>query len=476
MSIARSTPLVRRPRLGARWILTAASSALVAVAAATCAVAASAADTAAQPIDHSGLPGGSPLVAVDGDGNATVVWMQSAKLLQPGSLWSNRNVAQSDAWSAERTPLTPAQRAYTGHDVAAAPGGDVFVLAKDEEGAVVHRYSAQSKSWDKEWVLDKGPARRYDARIAMDSRGNALAVWTRRDATPSGPRVALWGSFYRAAEGRWGASEVISAPADWASDPALAFDGKGDAMVAWTERKTTEAAGTSTTEAAIRVRRFSAGAWASDIALFASDTGAASAFPKPRLAVARDGAAILGWLHRSRLWAVRYLPQAGGAGAWGSPAEIDAGGAPGKGGLALAMDDRGNAMAVWSQQAAADTPGGVYASRWTGSTAGLSKPHHVGTGSGDAPLNDACLVMDAAGNAYVAWTEHGSGRRNRLYTNRHVPGSGWAEASALLRSETVTAADPAIAVGPNGAVVLAWLSTDNRTANIMAQRLRQGAR
>jgi hypothetical protein len=38
------------------------------------------------------------------------------------------------------------------------------------------------------------------------------------------------------AEGRWGAPEVISAPADSASDPALAFDGKGDAMVAMAHR------------------------------------------------------------------------------------------------------------------------------------------------------------------------------------------------------------------------------------------------
>lgn len=475
MITTRCTALVHTARLSVRSIRAATLSALlVVVAAVTCGFPAVAAETSPQVIDHSGLPGGSPVVAVDGDGNATVVWMQSSKLLQPRSLWSNRNVAQSDAWAAERTPLTPGQRAYTGHDVAAAPGGDVFVLAKDEDGAVVHRYSAQSKSWDKEWVLDKGPTRRYDARIAVDSRGNALAVWTRRDAAQSGPRVALWASYYRAAEGRWGAPEVVSAPADWASDPALAFDGKGNAIVAWGERKTTEASGTPSVEAGIRVRRFSGGTWASEIPLFAGGTGPSPEAPRARLAVSRDGAATLGWIHRSRLWAVRYLPDANGAGAWGSPAEIDAGGASGKGGLAVAMDDRGNAMAVWSQQAAGDTRGGVYASRFvaSGAAGAWSKGHSLGSNSGDAPLNDACLVMDGTGNAHVAWTEQGSSRRNRLYTNRYAPASGWGEASALLRSETITAADPAIAVGANGAVVLAWLSTDNRTANIVALRLR----
>lgn len=409
-----------------------------------------------QAIDHSGWPADSPLVAVDPQGNAMVVWKQSSRYKQPPSLWSNRYVAKNEAWGSERLSLTSWPRPYTEHDIAAVPGGDVFVIASDEDNAVVHRFSAQSQSWDKEWTLDKGRATRYDVRIAADPKGNVLAVWTRNGKS----NTALWASYYGAASGRWSPPEVISAATGWAKAPELAFDGKGDAVVVWNVDSTTLA------------RRFTAGAW--EPLHTVADPGS----DKFHLAVSRNGVATLMWEFECRLQAARYEPGLNGRGAWGSAVDIDHhDGAPCRKGTSVAMDDSGNAVVAWAQEVPGEARRGVYTSRFVASGSGgtWSQAQYVGSKSGNLAYNRTSLVVDAKGSAFVAWTEEGPNRRNHVYANRQAPGQGWEQAIAVMQSDTFSAWDLSMASGPDGTVMLAWKATDNQqTVQIIAHRLASG--
>ena len=69
------------------------------------------------------------------------------------------------------------------------------------------------------------------ARLAIDPMGNGLAVWLQydRDSYPDGS--AIWANRYRVSGG-WGAAERIENPRD-SSEPALAMDPNGNALVVW---------------------------------------------------------------------------------------------------------------------------------------------------------------------------------------------------------------------------------------------------
>lgn len=432
---------------------------LVVASAAVCGISVAAESPSPQPqaIDHSGWPADSPLVAVDPQGNAMVVWRQSSRYKQPPSLWSNRYIAKSDAWGSERLPLTSWPRPYTAHDIAAVPGGDVFVIASDEDNAVVHRFSARSQSWGKEWTLDKGRATRYDVRIAADPQGNVLAVWTREGKS----NTALWASYYSAASARWSPPEAISAATGWAKAPELAFDGKGDAIVVWHVDRT------------IRARRFTAGVW--EPLHTVADPGS----DKFHLAVSRNGVATLAWEFECRLRAARYEPGLNGSGAWGNAVDIDHhDGAPCRSGTSVAMDDGDNAVVAWTQEMPGETRRSVYTSRFVASGPGgaWSQAQHVGSNSGYSAYNHTSVVVDAKGSAFVAWTEEGPNHRKRVYANRQTPGQGWGQAIAVMQSDVFTVGDLSMASGTDGTVMLAWQATDNRqTVQIRAHRLASGS-
>ena len=69
----------------------------------------------------------------------------------------------------------------------------------------------------------------FEPDVAVDPSGNVIAVWTRSD-----------GSFFRiqsasrTANGAWGAITTISDPGQSASNPDVAIDNTGNALVAWT--------------------------------------------------------------------------------------------------------------------------------------------------------------------------------------------------------------------------------------------------
>lgn len=441
-----------------RSIHKAAVRTLLVASAAACGVSVAAESPSPQPqaIDHIGWSAKSPLVAIDSQGNATVVWRQSSRYNQPLSLWSNRYIAKSDAWGAERMPLTRWPGTEPEHDITVVPSGDAFVIAGDNDSTVVHRFSVQSQSWDKEWTLEKGRATRYAARIAADPQGNVLAVWTRDGKS----NMELWASYYSATSGRWSPPEVISAATGSARDPELAFDGKGNAVVVW------NAGG------AILARRFTSGVW--EPLHTVADPGS----DKFHLAVSRNGIATLMWEFDCRLRAARYEPGLNGRGAWGSAVDIDHhDGAPCRKGTSVAMDDSGNAVVAWAQEVPGEARRGVYTSRFVASGPGgtWSQAQYVSSKSGDLALNHTSLVVDAKGSAFVAWTEKGPNGRNHVYTNRQSPGQGWGQAIAVMQSDIFSAWDLSMASGLDGTVMLVWKVTDNQqTVQIMAHRLAAG--
>ena len=68
----------------------------------------------------------------------------------------------------------------------------------------------------------------YDPQVAFDGQGNAIAVWSRFDGTNFIVQAAA-----RAAGGSFGAPQDLSAAGQKAGFPEVAVDGRGNAIAVW---------------------------------------------------------------------------------------------------------------------------------------------------------------------------------------------------------------------------------------------------
>ena len=68
----------------------------------------------------------------------------------------------------------------------------------------------------------------YDPQVAVDGRGNAIAVWQRFDGTNTIVQAAV-----RAARASFGAPQDLSTAGQTAYDPQVAVDGRGNAIAVW---------------------------------------------------------------------------------------------------------------------------------------------------------------------------------------------------------------------------------------------------
>jgi hypothetical protein len=324
-------------------------------------------------------------------------------------------------------------------DVAGAvdSGGDVLaVWGQDARGDDHHVVRAAFRSPGEAFsapVTVSSP--RQDSGFvsaAFDRFGDAIVVW-REAGTPSRVRAVV-----RPRGGRFGRPVTLSRRAGTAT---LAFDGAGDAFVAWS----VNGAHLHGVQLAIRPRggRFGAPQTVS--------AGAGGAGP-PRLAVNARGDALLVWRQCSNT--VSFCDGNGRPvlhAAW-RPA-----GGPVKSPVvlsgnevyplipAVAIGPSGNAAVVWQNQGTVEfsvaTAGGAF-----------SPPATLA-----ANAVDPVIAMDGAGNALVAWESFDPTETNqdRLQA-AGLPAGATAFGTPQTLPGEAGSVSPALAMAPSGDAVLAW--------------------
>jgi len=174
------------------------------------------------------------------------------------------------------------------------------------------------------------------------------------------------------------------------------------------------------------------------------DTGAIYAYPNPvvpaKSYLAYDGSGNAHILRGGATPTYRWFSD----GQWHEVA------APGCGPIAVASDGT-----VWLVYAAG---GDIQASRFENGA--WSAPLTVAKTSGDS-LNPA-LALDAKGRPQVAWEDYSFGRREILFSS--YAGGAWSRPFNLSASPDCDSACPAIAVGDDARVHVAWQEEDVRGA------------
>jgi hypothetical protein len=168
-------------------------------------------------------------------------------------------------------------------------------------------------------------------QIAIDSSGNAIAVWHQNDST----RYNIYANRFNGTS--WGTAELLETDnADGAFSPQIAFDSSGNAIAVWRQFD-------GITDN-IWANRFDGTSWGT-AELIETDAGSAI---RPQIAIDSSDNAIAVWLQsdgtRDNIYANRFNGTS-----WGTAELIEADNAGNVDYPQIAFDSSGNAIAVWKQ-------------------------------------------------------------------------------------------------------------------------------
>lgn len=142
-----------------------------------------------------------PDVAIDGDGNVFVVWLQQSPDYSTENLYGNRYDAAADAWSGVQLlelDDTAGSRPIISQQVVADDLGNAIVVWIQNDGVLQNVRAARYSATDAEWKpaemleeIDTGDAN--IPQLVIDrTTGNAMAVWHLAD----GSRIDVWANRY----------------------------------------------------------------------------------------------------------------------------------------------------------------------------------------------------------------------------------------------------------------------------------------
>lgn len=346
----------------------------------------------AQVIDADTGDASGPDLAVDSAGNVVAIWVQG------GDIWSNR-FTLGGAWSVAQRVESSGETVCLGEPrVASDPGGNTVAVwcqasPTYSQNVWSNRYTVGS-GWGVPELLetdDTGGVGRLS--IAVDTNGNAIALWAQ--VYPDGS-----GGFLRAVQsnrytpgGEWGGATTIQNGFESTYGSEVVFDPAGDATAVWI-----------------------ASQW--------------------------DGMNLT-----YETWSAHFTPGAG----WYETQTVDVG-SQRKLGLSLADDSLLGVVAVWHVQLGSNVndPWGVFSSHI--GFGGWSGPTRIdGTSLG---AYSAGVAADNAGNAVAVWSQR-DGATISIASNRYVSGIGWGIAE-LIESGSNPASEPDITVDQGGAFSAVW--------------------
>ena len=408
-----------------------------------------------EPLESLGGDALTPHVAMDGSGNAMVVWRQRTDGLE--TIYA----ARLDREAGFEEPLR-----VGGGDgqlviqplVAMNSSGGATVVWRNGQGQLLANHYWPDRGWSRAQVVvaDAGP----HTAPAMDDEGNAMVLWRRSS-------VDVWCN--RASpEGDWSAPQSVGTPVNpfagpvptIASPARLAMRPNGDALALWLQQ------GDPVSQPGIWSHRYTPQDEWGEPATQVSRTQQASGLA---LAMGSAGNALAIWTQplpdrNSNVWASFHpagarieLPQLVelGNGFASSPDAIMVG--PGVG-LAVwdHLDDSGR-QKVWSNRYDPQT------GRW-------AAPQRLDLGDQDATAPQ--LGSDGQGSAVVVFqvSDPAQTARYALHasTYRHPEGFG---PPVVVEPDAWTSSDPSLAMDRSGTAVVVWVRAEGNRTSLWATRL-----
>ena len=333
-------------------------------------------------------------------------------------------------------------------EVTVDPSGNAVAVFSQSDGTrhsiFANRFTPTAGWGAPEQIADDASSA-HGAQVAVDSSGNAVAVWVQSDS--------IFANRFTPTAG-WGAPEVIGVGFVDAA-PQVAVDSSGNAV----------AVGQLFVDGThhIFANRFTPTAGWGAPEVVDDDDGADAR--GAQVAVDPSGNAVVVWEQSEgvpapyTIFANRFTPTAG----WGAPEQIETD----DGGYAaypqVAVDTSGTAVAVWMQSEGDRF--NIFANRFT-PAAGWGAAEQIETGDYAAYPQ---VAVDPSGNAIAVWQQQG-GARDTIFANRFTPTAGWGAAERIETDDEVDAFLPQVAVDPSSNAVVVWVQSDGTRYSIWANR------
>jgi hypothetical protein len=177
-----------------------------------------------------------PQIGIDSSGNAIIVWEQEGPSFDFFSIQSSRYTVADDTWSQAR-PLEFGGGSATEVQIAVDGDGNAivvwsWVISGGNDDIVYVRYAVADDSWTLPVSLrTKPPMMSWFPQISMDPDGNAIVVWQQYDITLS--QFEMRATHFTTADGMWSAPATIDAGTGNALNADIDFDASGNAMAVW---------------------------------------------------------------------------------------------------------------------------------------------------------------------------------------------------------------------------------------------------
>jgi hypothetical protein len=265
---------------------------------------------------------GQHQITMTGAGDAFVVWWS------PGQVGFNRYDAANAAWgTASEIPPVNGEESAIAPQIAASSGGEVVAVWRQPVGGIFmvagSRYDSGTMGWTPSELLEvEDGIGSQEARLAMGSNGDAVAVWWH------GPSMRA--NRLEVGAPGWSGAEVITSSGS--SPPHAAMDASGNVMVV----------GTSNYD--FKATRYDAFAvqWAEQTSPYDM-----TSHPRVGLDAAGNGVAVWSYFYTNLgIWAGRYDVWGD---SWEASERIDNDDEAPRSNWQVAVNAKGHAVAVWSQ-------------------------------------------------------------------------------------------------------------------------------
>ncbi|VAW88463.1 hypothetical protein MNBD_GAMMA17-507 [hydrothermal vent metagenome] len=254
-----------------------------------------------------------------------------------------------------------------------------------------------------------------------------------------GLQTNIWANRYTAGS-IWGGAVFLETDTGDAVMPKIAMDASGNAIAIWSQ--------SDGTRNNIWTNHYTAGgSWSGRVLIEIDDVGSAT---NPQIAMNNTGNAVAVWQQinaggTSDIWASRYI-----ASTWQSATIIDV-----LAGVAIkpqvVIDSSNNAIAMWSQ-----TNGfgyNIYSSHYT-----VGGSWSTGTwainGSNNGPADGPQIALDSNDNLIAVWDQLNDGRYG-IKANHYTVGTGW-ETARFIETNNSDARGVQIAIDASNNAHVVW--------------------
>jgi hypothetical protein len=388
------------------------------------------------PVDLSeaGEHTGAPQVVLDAKGNATAVWetwngedtVVESAYRPAGQSWQS----PVDISEQEGAPFAGGHDAQYPH-IAVDADGDITVVWERSTGSgetvIQAAYHPAGGSWQSPVnISEAGVTESADEPwIAVDSRGDATAVWKRYGTIQSA---------YRPADGSWQVPVDVSESGTEALTPKAAVDAEGDATAVWMIHEAHNLV-------ARTAYRPAGESWRAPTRLSAEGEEGAD----PQIALDAHGDALAVWgrsVGYDTIVRGSYRPAGGD---WQEPTDISSEAEDAQS-MELALDAQGDAVVAWA--GSTNTVGGYDRAEAAYRPAGgdWGKSADLSEDGGNAFPTD--VAFDQMGNAVVVW-ERSNGADNIVQAAYRPSGGDWQEPTSLSE-EGRKSFDPVVVLDAEG--------------------------